>query len=112
MGFLTHIYEAEYYFPEDVQLVKPPLLHYDCTAGVNDGASAQEAVRAAIAEALENTPLYAHVTGDDEIQLLFQRSGEKHSVKYAYHGHEESNTDQTVFVRVALACCRRLGEDG
>jgi len=75
MGFLTHIYEAEYYFPENTQL---------------------EAIREAIVKALESTPSYAHVTGEGVAQL-FQRPGQEHSVVHAYHNHQVQNEDQTVY---------------
>jgi hypothetical protein len=71
----------------------------------------QEAVRAAIVEALESTPRYAHITAEDDVQRLFQRAGDQHSVRHAYHDHEVANAELTVYVRNPYAskhghvCC-------
>lgn len=81
----------------------------DLGLGGGGDAVEQEAIRAAIAEALETTPRYAHITGEETQQELFQRKGEKHSVKHAYHGGVESNTDMTVFVR--RSCSHALFEE-
>ncbi|ELR25254.1 uncharacterized protein ACA1_290180 [Acanthamoeba castellanii str. Neff] len=77
MGWLSHIYEAEYIFPDDAQA---------------------DAIRAAIVEALESTPRYAHITAEAELQHLFQRHGDQHSVRHAYHDHEVANAELTVYV--------------
>lgn len=57
----------------------------------------KDAIRAAIVEALESTPRYAHITAEAELQHLFQRHGDQHSVRHAYHDHEVANAELTVY---------------
>jgi hypothetical protein len=61
----------------------------------------KDAIRAAIVEALESTPRYAHITAEAELQHLFQRHGDQHSVRHAYHDHEVANAELTVYVSIA-----------
>ena len=66
----------------------------------------KEAIRAAIVEALESTPRYAHITAEAELQNLFQRHGDQHSVRHAYHDHEVANAELTVYVSIACSILR------
>ncbi|KAL6045267.1 hypothetical protein QOT17_022862, partial [Balamuthia mandrillaris] len=79
MGWLTHIFEAEYYYPDETSL---------------------DDLKSAVEQAITTYPKkgeYTLVQGEEEVSKLFQRSGEEHSVKHAYHNDQVADEDKTVF---------------
>jgi hypothetical protein len=80
MGWLSHIYEAEYYYETEKSL-----------AELSD----------AVKEAIQTFPGFAGeyllITDENEKQKLFQRPGPEHSLSNAYHDREVHHPDLTVF---------------
>eukprot|EP01103_Thecamoeba_quadrilineata_P007096 TRINITY_DN16868_c0_g1_i1.p1 TRINITY_DN16868_c0_g1~~TRINITY_DN16868_c0_g1_i1.p1 ORF type:complete len:144 (+),score=18.42 TRINITY_DN16868_c0_g1_i1:40-471(+) len=85
MGWNTHIYEAEYYFPE--------------------GTTVEE-ITQKLKEEINNRPRYRLITDPEQIQKLFTRQGQENSVINAYHNKIVKDEHLTIFCTHTTKLCR------